>query len=134
MKRRFRDRLENASERIPQGPLRKTGGGNLVGGAGFLAVESSKPFFDFLPGVKQPGYKITAHSTERANGFVDHMLTVAAIGENVARFAAKYEATPSNIDYLTSETKIIDVELVEKEWAYSIWKITVRVDEFGKIE
>lgn len=132
-KRPLRDRFSDSVDKVPRGPLGKVGDGNLVGGAGFLAVESTRPFIDFIPGVKQPGYNILAHSTERFDGGTTHTLTITAVSEEVAEFVAKYAATPSNWDYITAETEIKGKEVLEEQRGYNTWKITVRVSSQGEI-
>lgn len=124
-----RDRFEEVTREIPEGPMGKVGGGNLIGGAGFLAVESTRPFIDFIPGVKQPGYKLTAHGTKKIGEDEErHILTIAAISEEVARFAAKYNAAPSNIDYLSSDVEIVDIDEVTERAAYTTYQITVDIE------
>lgn len=121
-----RDRFEEVTDKIPEGPRGKVGGGSLVGAAGFLAVESSRPIIEFVPGVKQPGYNVTAHGTkDLGNGVERHVLTITAASEDVAKFVAKYVATPSNIDYFRSDTEVVGVEEVTERGTYSTYKITV---------
>jgi len=133
-RRPLRDKAEEAFDKIPSGPLGKVGEGDLAGAGGFLAVESTRPVIDFIPGVKQPGYSISAHGTENMNGKTRHTLTVNAFSKDVAEFAAQYAATPSNIDFLTADTQIVDVEPVEERGTYSTWRITVDVAERGDLE
>jgi len=132
--RPLRERFENATDKIPEGPLGKTGNGELIGAGGFLAVEASRPVIDFIPGVKQPGYSVIGHGIEQKDGFVEHTLNIAAVSENVARFVAEYAAAPSNVDYVTAETKIVDTQLIENRRTYSSWEFTVHIDERGELE
>jgi len=127
-----RDRFEEVTSKIPEGPMGKVGGGNLVGAAGFVAVESTKPVWQFVPGIKQPGYKVTAHGTkELGSGEERHVLTVTAISEDVATFAAQYTAAPSNIDYIRSRTTVVDIREITERATYSTYKITVDVATEG---
>lgn len=127
-----RDRFEEVTDKIPEGPMGKVGGGNLLGAGGFLAVESTRPFIEFIPGVKQPGYHITAHGTKRLeDGTERHVLTVTAVTQVIAEFAAEYTAAPSNIDYLRSEIKTVDVEELTERGTYSTYQMTVDVDTEG---
>lgn len=136
-KRPVRERFEEFNERIPSGPLGKTGDGTLVGAAGHVAKTATNPIFTAVPGLRQPGYTITSHSTETAanpdDTFERHTLGITAISRDVAEFAAKYFAAASNIDFATSDTEIVDVELVTERATYSTWKIVVDVDERGEL-
>lgn len=127
--RPIRDKIENRLEERGSGPMGKIGSGKAVGAAGFLAVESSKPFFDFIPGVKQPGYKVTAHGTKPIQGGTRHIIDVAAISEDVAEFAANYTAANSNAEFLFSETKTESIEVLDEDRLYSIWRIKVDIGE-----
>jgi len=125
----IRDAIEESTDNIPEGPFGKVGDGTVLGAGGFLAVEASRPLIDFVPGIKQPGYKITAHSTEVLEpGTERHTLTVPAISEEVARFAAKYAATPSNIDFSLSDTEIVSIEELTEQPGYTTHRIVVDVD------
>lgn len=124
-----RDRFESVTREIPEGPMGKVGGGNLLGAAGFVAVESTKPVWQFVPGLKQPGYKITAHGTkEIGEGDERHILTVVAISEEVARFAAKYTASPSNIDYLSSKITVKEINELTERAGYTTFEFVVDVE------
>lgn len=123
-----RDKFEEVTNRIPEGPMGKVGGGNLIGAGGYVAVESTRPVWQFLPGIKQPGYKINAHGTKLiSEGKERHILTIVAISENVAEFAAEYTAAPSNIDYLRSEVKTVSIKEVVERGTYSTYEILVDV-------
>lgn len=130
----LRDKFTEATEKIPSGPLGKVGGGDVVGAGGFMAIEGSKPVWQFLPGIKQPGYKTVSHSAEDKGGYERHVIVITAFSENVAKFAAQYIATPSNVDFATSQTNIVDVEEVTVRRTYSTYRITVDVDERGTLE
>lgn len=133
-RRPVRDNIEERFDRLPSGPFGKVGRGNVAGAAGYATIEAVKAGVDLVPGVREPGWNITAHTTKRREDFTDHILVVDAVSGTVARFAAKYQAPPSNIDYLTSEVEILDVEVLEERSTYNTYRITVRVDERGRIE
>lgn len=133
-RRPFRDRLEKNLDNVPRGPFGKVGRGNVVGLTGYATIEAVKAGVDLVPGVREPGWNITAHTTKRRGDFTDHILVIDAVSRNVADFAAKYQSPPSNIDFITSEVKIIDRELLEERSTYNTYRITVRVDERGQIE
>lgn len=127
-----RDRFSERVEQIPEGPLGKAGGGNLLGAAGFAAVESTKPVWQFVPGIKQPGYKIFAHGTKYlGDGVERHQLTVAAVSKEVAEFAAEYTAAPSNIDYLRSKVDTVSINEITERATYSTYKIVVDLESEG---
>lgn len=137
-KRPAREKFEEFNERIPSGPLGKAGDGTLVGAAGYLAKSSTNPIFEFLPGLRQPGFTIVSHSVETSTSpqdtFERHTFAITSISRDVAEFVAKYFAAASTIDFTTSETEIEDVELVTERATYSTWKIAVLVDERGEID
>lgn len=133
-KRPVRDRFEEATDRIPSGPLGATGGGDLVGAAGWLAVESTRPVIQFIPGIKQPGYKVTAHSTRRVTDGEEHTLNVAAISENVAKWVAQYTSSPSNVNFAASEKDIISIDIVTERPAYTTYQIVVLLKDPGEVD
>lgn len=123
-----RDKFEEVTEEIPEGPMGKVGGGNLFGAGGYFAVEATKPVWQFVPGIRQPGYAITAHGTKViGDGIERHVLTVTALSRNVARFAAEYTAAPSNIDYLRSEVKTVKIEELVERGTYSTYRVTTDI-------
>ena len=125
-----RRKFEEVTTEIPTGPMGKVGGGNVIGAAGYLAASSLTPFWQFLPGIKQPGYRVTAHGTRRISNTENrHVLTVVAISGNVARFAAQYTAAPSNLDFLASEVQVVDVEKLSDKTVYNTWQVTVDIIE-----
>jgi len=126
--RPVRDKLEGATDKIPEGPRGKIGGGNLLGAGGYVAVEATRPLFTLIPGLRQPGYTITSHSTEKTGeGTERHTLMVTALTEDVAEFAAEYNSAASNIDYFRSDVENIKVEKVTERGTYSTFNIVVDV-------
>lgn len=123
-----REKFEEVTEKIPDGPMGKVGGGDLLGAAGYVAVESTKPVWQFIPGIRQPGYQVTAHGTKKIEQEVErHVLTVNAISKNIGQFAAQYVASPSNIDFVRSEVKLVDTEELTQRGTYSTYQMTVDV-------
>lgn len=139
-RRPLRDRLEGATDKVPSGPLGNVGEGDVLGAAGFFAVESTRPVIELIPGVKQPGYKITGHGTRRTSEGEEHTVNVAAISRDVAEWAAQYASSPSNVNFVVSEKEIKDVEVVTKRAGYSTYRITVllkdppEIDEEGEVD
>lgn len=130
MKRPIRDRLEKeGTGRVPSGPLGKVGEGDIIGAGGFLAVEATRPFFTFIPGIKQPGYAVTAHSTESTQDGEVHRLTVTAISEDVAEFVAQYFASPGNLNFIVSDIELEETDRITTRAGYSTYNITVRLVE-----
>jgi len=128
--RPLRDKFESITDRIPTGPLDKVGEGDLVGLGGFVAVEATRPLIEFVPGLKQPGYKVNAHSTEKLPANIErHTVTIQAISEDVAEFVAGYTATPSNIDFLTTDIDLYNTEIVTERPTYTTFRITVDINE-----
>lgn len=137
-KRPAREKFEEFNDKIPSGPLGKLGNGTITGAAGYLAKSSTNPLFDFLPGIRQPGFSIVSHSIETSanpkDTFERHTFAISAVSKDVAEFVAKYFAAASNIDFATSDTEIDDVELVTERATYSTWRVVVLVDERGELE
>lgn len=131
--RGVRDKIENATEKIPSGPLGNAGQGDLIGAAGFFAVESTKPVWEFIPGVKQPGYKITGHGTRRAADGEEHILDIAAVSEDVAEWAAKYAAAPSNATFLAASKEIVNVQRITERRGYTTFRVTVLLSDPGEV-
>lgn len=132
-KRPLRESIEEQLSDVSNGPLGKTGEGTIFGAAGFLAVETTRTFTGFIPGLKQPGYHVNGHGISNHPEYTEHTLNVSAISRDVAEFAAQYTAAPSNIDFLASDIELIDVEKMKKRETYSHWDITVRVYDEGKL-
>lgn len=124
-RRPIRDRFENLTDKVPSGPRGNIGEGDVIGAAGFFAVEASKPVVEFIPGVKQPGYKVTGHGTRRTGEGEEHTINIAAISEDVAKWAAQYSASPSNVNFVVSDKEIVNVEEVTKRQGYSTYQIKV---------
>lgn len=132
--RPVRDRFEGVTDKIPSGPFGNVGDGDLVGAAGFLAVESSRPYIEFIPGVKQPGYKVTAHSTRRVQDGEEHTIGVAAISENIAKWAAQYTASPGNVNFVVSDKEILEIEEVTQRTGYTTYRIVVLLKDPGDVD
>lgn len=129
-----RDKVGEATSKIPSGPRGTVGGGDIIGAGGFLAVEASRPFIEFIPGVKQPGYKINAHSTRRVSDGEEHIINVSSISRNVALWVAQYTASPSNVNFVAAEKDILNVEEITERPAYNTYRITVLLKDPGEVE
>lgn len=123
-----RDRFQEVTEKIPEGPMGKVGGGNLIGAAGYTAVSATRPILDFIPGIRQPGFTVTAHGTKQIGpNHTRHIIVISALSEKVAEFVAEYNAAPSNIDYLRSEIRLVELKELQRQRTYTIYQMTVDV-------
>lgn len=133
--RGLRERFEKNADRVPVGPLNKTGDGQLVGLAGYAAISTGQTAVLPVPGVRQPGYNVISHGSEVFPKYVRHTVRINAASKNVAEFAAKYGVSaPSNLDYLTSEIETVSIEEVKKRPTFSTWEIVVDVADRGEKE
>lgn len=126
-RRPLRDRIEESADKIPRGPFGIAGKGDAVGAAGFVLREVLASPFQFVPGMKTPGYTITGHGTERLDGIERHRIFVTALSEDVAEFAARYTSAPSNLDFLAEDYRVEEVETVTERPSYSTFIITVDI-------
>ena len=64
-----------------------------------------------------------------------HDVRINAASRDVAEFAAKYAvASPSNIDYLTSEVEAVETNEVTSRSTLSTWEVIVHVADRGKTQ
>ena len=133
--RPVRDRAEQALDKIPSGPLDNLGGGSIAGVAGYYAISTGQTAVLPIPGVRQPGYSVISHGVDVKQNFERHTVRINAASKNVAEFAAKYEvSSPSNVDFLTSETEILSTEELKSRNTVSTWEIVVDVADRGQKE
>jgi hypothetical protein len=133
-KRPLRSLAEELTENIPSGPLGSVGEGDVIGTAGFLAVESAKSVFQFVPGIKTPGYGISSHSTRNVPNGEEHEFVITALSEDVAEFVSQYESSPSNLNYLTNDKEIVGFEEITTRRGYTTYKITVLLRDRGDVK
>lgn len=127
MPRPLRTTVEKTTEKIPRGPWGVAGKGNITGAIGFSLVEIAGIF---IPGSElDPGFNIESQSVERSNGQTVHTFVINAASKNVARFAAKFESAPSNIDFATMDTDVISVEPITERSTFSTYRVIVEVSE-----
>lgn len=125
-RRPVRDRIENTTEKIPRGPRGFIGKGNAIGGAGVLTVSLANTF---LPDTFAVGFNVESQEVERLNGLERHTFVINAVSKDVAESAAKFLATPSNVDFALSETEVVSTELVKERPTFSAWGVVVEVRE-----
>lgn len=130
-----RDRLNNALDRVPRGPLGKGGEGDIAGGAGYFAVKTGQLAVLPIPGVRQPGFSTISHGVEIQDRSEIHTVRIFAVSKQVAKFAAEYEVSaPSNIDYVTGEINTTSIEEINPRGTYSTWEVVVEVADRGEAE
>jgi len=131
----LRSKIEDTLDKIPNGPLDNVGEGSLAGVAGYMAISTGQTAVIPIPGVRQPGYHTISHGVDVRGEFERHTVRISAASKNVAEFAAKYDvASPSNIDFLTSETEIVSVEQIKERPTLSTWEVVVDVADRGQVE
>lgn len=128
--RPFRDALENdITDKVPKGPLGAVGEGNMLGLAGFIAVESGQIITFPIPGLNRPGFKIVSNSVvDSEPGRQVHDIVVHAGSEDVAEFVTQYESAPSNFDFIRANTEVLETEEIDPDGFYSTYRIRVLVD------
>jgi len=128
-KRPGRDAFEDITDRVPSGPLGAVGQGNIIGGLGYIAIESGEIIALPIPGLDRPGFKFVSHGMEQKDeGKQVHTIVIHAISRDVAEFACQYKAAPSNFDYVRGKTNIQKVEVKDGDSFYSTYRMTVVVD------
>lgn len=128
----IRSAVEGVTSRVPKGPLGFFGEGNAVGAAGFTAVGVANTFIP-IDGVRV-GYRIQSHSISRQKDANIHTFVINAASRDVARFAAKLNAAPSNVDFFARETDITDIDRIEKRRTFSTFRVKVKVDQREAVE
>jgi hypothetical protein len=133
--RPLREGLEDVLERIPEGPGKKLGEGDMLGAAGYFAISTGQTAVIPIPGVRQPGYSVISHGSEVMETKVRHTVRITAASKNVAKFASEYEVSaPSNLDYSTGEVVTVSIEEVKPRPTYSTWEVVVDVADRGQKE
>lgn len=123
--RPLRNALENTTTKIPEGPLGFVGGGSGIGFVGFIGTEITKAF---VPGSElDPGFEVLNHQIKRSGQTERHKFEINAYNQNIARMAARVRAAPSNVDFITQRTEIINVNEKRSRTTASTWSITVQV-------
>jgi hypothetical protein len=130
--RLLREKLENGTDKIPEGPFEKVGDGKIVGVAGYYAISTGQTAVLPIPGVRQPGYNVISHGSEVFDEYVRHTVRVEAASKHVAEFVSQYDVSaPSNIDYLTSELDVVSIEQIKERPTMSTWEVVVDVADRG---
>jgi hypothetical protein len=128
----LRRAVEQSIDDIPTGPYGKLGEGNIVTAAGYVAVKTGQLVTLPIPGVRQPGFHVVSHGAESMEEFERHEVVVSAASRRVAEFVAEYEvASPSNIDFVTSEVQTVELIEEKPRQTFSTWKAVVDVADRG---
>lgn len=126
--RPIRNLFENATSRIPRGPLGFFGRGNAVGAANYFSVAFVNGIIP-IDGV-DVGYDIESHSVERLDdGREIHTFVINSYNKDVARFIGKFKSAPSNVDFLSQETEIETVEPIKERNTVTTWRVVTEVKE-----
>jgi len=133
--RPVREAVEGLTDNIPEGPGGTVGEGNVIGYGGLFLVRTGQLAVLPIPGVRQPGFNVISHGSEKFDDFVRHTMRINAASRHVAQTVAEYlVAAPSNIDYLTGEMDTVSIEEVKQRSSFSTWEIVVDVADRGKKE
>jgi hypothetical protein len=130
--RPIREATEQFTDNIPDGPGGIIGEGNVVGYAGLFAIRTGQLAVLPVPGVRQPGFNVISHGSEKYDEYVRHTVRVNAASRHVAQTAAEYlVAAPSNVDYVTAEIETISMEEVKQRSTFSTWEFAIDVADRG---
>ena len=125
----LREAGHEVTSSIPEGPLGFAGKGNLIGLSGTIVVAVGRAL---VPGEEfDPGYKVRSHEIQRSNGVERHTFEIDAYSKSIARALAKKRSAPTNIDYVSKQTEVIQVTEVRERPTASTWSITVNVTDRG---
>ena len=123
----IRNASEYITDNIPRGPLGYTGNGAVVGSTGLVATELVR---GLVPGSEfDPGYRVQSHKVNRSGDTERHTFVIDAYTRNIAQFVARIRSVPSGVDYLTRNTKVVNVVQMNNRRTASTWKITVQSTE-----
>jgi len=128
----LRDAVEGALDKIPRGPLGKIGEGNVASFGGYFAIKTGQLAVLPIPGVRQPGFHAISHGVQAEEDYELHIIRINAASRKVAEVACEYEiASPSNIDFVTSEVEAVEVKELKSRPTYSTWEFRVEVADRG---
>lgn len=125
--RPIRSAFESLTSEVPEGPLGFIGGGNATGATVFFTVGVINRF-NPVTGFSV-GYSVESHSVEREDEREIHTFQINSALEDTARFVAKKNTAPSNIDFAIRETKIQSVEPVVERSTFNTWRIVTVLED-----
>lgn len=125
--RPIRNLIEKGTSSVPRGPLGFLGKGNAVGAVNYFVVSAINGVIP-IDGL-EVGFNIESHSVDRSGDEDVHTFVVNSANKDVARFAAKFKAAPSNIDFTLQDTEVESVEALEERSTFTTWEIIVLVEE-----
>lgn len=120
--RPLRGLLEKATDSIPQGPLGVLGSGNAIGGAGYFTVSAINGIVP-VDGL-DVGYEVKSRETELEDGIEEHTFLIYSASKDVARFVAKYQTSPTNINFIREKPEVTSVEKVQDDIFFPLWRVT----------
>jgi len=132
MNRPIRSFVEKTTSNIPSGPAGYAGDGNLVGAVTYFAVSIANKFNPIAG--SNIGFKVNSHSTEQVDGGEVHTFIVTSYLEPTAKFIGKFRSPPTNIDFFTKETEVLEVEPVNERRTATTWMVKVRTNGREAIE
>lgn len=131
----LREKFEDATDQIPEGPLGRAGDGKVTGAIGYYAISTGQVAVLPVPGIRQPGYNVISHGSEVLDESVRHTVRIEAASKHVAEFASEYAvAAPSNIDYVTAEMDTVSIEELKERPTFSTWEVVVDVADRGTVD
>lgn len=125
--RPLRDLQEEATSRVPRGPLGFAGKGNLVGVAGLVGVGVARalvPLSEF-----EPGYSIESSEREQEGDETVRTFRIHAYSADVAQFVAKRKSVPTNVDFAIRDIEVQSVEPIEKRTTTTEWEIVTVIED-----
>lgn len=114
---------------MPSGPLGKIGNGNVIGGLGFIVVESGQIITVPIPGAIRPGFKYVSHSFNGVeDGKQKYTIVCHGMSKDVVKFATQYKAAPSNFDFFRGKASVANIEEIDRSNVYTTYKVDIEID------
>lgn len=123
----LRERLDRTISKIPQGPMGRIGGGNVLGAANYFVSSTARGFVP-MDGLKA-GYQIQSQNVEQEGDGERHTFKIRASNKHVAEFAARYLAAPSNVDYIVNRPEVASSEMETERKTLATYRIVVLTEE-----
>lgn len=125
--RPVRSSFSSLTEKVPKGPLEVVGDGNMIGAANYFTVAAINGIIP-VNGV-DVGYNIQSHSVNRTGGKEEHTFIINSANKNVAKFIAKIESAPSNIDHFKNRAEVTSIEPIEERMTFTTWSVVAIREE-----
>lgn len=131
MARPLRDLFEKTTDKLPEGPLGFFGRGNAVGATNYFTVALINGIIP-IDGIRI-GFDVESHSVERDDDTEIHTFIINSYNKDVARFIAKFQSAPSNVDFFSQETEVLSINPVKERSTVTTWKAIVEVKERDEV-